>query len=232
MRTQSRLIKLLAVASLVPFGTFLAITPANSAVPQSAVLSVLHVASENKQTSKVDVYAGDMRIMRNLQLGQLLSVRITQGRYDITVFSGGGKPGKDEPLLKQSGVNLGRGSHTTFALHPNSDGVLTSSAFMNSALRNPDGRGRITVRHIAQAPAVDIQISEMTAFMNLSNQSEGSMHFPVGAKSIAVAQSNGQEVLVSPRVVTVNRPLNTIVYIWGSVEDGFRLALQRVPLKK
>jgi hypothetical protein len=232
MRAQLRFTLPIALSLLVSLGSVFITAPANAAAPNSAVLSVFHAAGEDESAPVVDVYAGNMRIMNNLKVGQLQSVRITQGRYDVTVFLDGKIPGTDEPLLRRNGVDLRTNANITFAIHPDSSGVLTASTYLNGGLRNPDGRGRLTIRQIAQAPEVDIRISGVPAFANLPNQSEASMHFPVGAQAVAVMRSGSEEMLITPRMVPVNRPLNTILYVWGSTDGGLRLAIQRVPLKK
>jgi len=49
------------------------------------------------------------------------------------------------------------------------NGVPTTDTFANCVARNPVGEGRITVRHIEAAPAVDVLVGGNVAFGNLTN---------------------------------------------------------------
>jgi hypothetical protein len=226
-RTSKGYAGVLAIAFIIS----LFVAPTSHAAPKTGVLSILHVVSGDERATVVDIFDGKRRIFNNVKVGQLRSVRLAQGRYDLAIYQDGSSPGNGVPLLRRNGVDLVRNSNITVAIHPDTDGAVTSSSFTNAGMKNPAGLGRLTVRHIAQAPQVDVRISEATAFAALTNQGEASNQLPVGTQLLDVTQAGTPDVLITPRMIPVNRPLNTIIYIWGSQDDGLRLALQRIPLR-
>lgn len=214
----------LAVALLVPSA------PAGATLPLSASLSVLHVADGIEAAQVVDVYAGSMRIMDDLRTGELRAVRITRGQYTVRVFPDGQDPRSTQPLTTIEGLRLAEQANVTVAIHRGQDGSLRATDFTNNTLRNPPAQGRVTIRHVALAPALDIQLGNARTVRSLTNSDEITIRGLRGDQLTEVLQSDGAAVLLTQRRIPIARPVNTVVYIWGSAPDGLRMALQPIPV--
>jgi hypothetical protein len=93
----------------------------------------------------------------------------------------------------------------------------------------PAGQGRLTVRHTAAAPAVDVLAGGQAVITNLANPDEQTLDLAPGTISAAVAATGTTEPVIGPADVTVSEGALTIVYAWGSLEDGnLALAVQNV----
>ena len=86
----------------------------------------------------------------------------------------------------------------TVVAHLGADGTPTLTPFENDVSEVAAGQGRLTVRHTAAAPAVDVVLADGSRpFTNLSNPNEAAADLPAGAISGAqVAPTGGPR---SPR---------------------------------
>ncbi len=200
-------------------------TPARSA-PPSASLSILNLASGNTKAAAVDVYANKTRMTRNLRTGNIRGFRMSPGRYDFAVYERSREFGK--PLLRLNNFVLRRNANVTLVIHADLSGELRTTTFRNGTPPNAMGFGRLTIRHVAVAPEVDVRIEDETLFINVANQNEVAGPLPNGPHAVQMVLTESGETLLSPREVLVDRPVNTIVYLWGSSEDGYRLASHRI----
>lgn len=214
---------------IAAFGAALLATP-SAALQQSSSLSILHVADGLPETEIVDVYAGSMRIIDDLRPGELRGVRITSGRYEVRVFPDGQDPRTASPLARIEGLRLLQDANVTVAIHPGPDGRPRATDFNNSLLRNPRGQGRVTIRHVALAPALDVQLGELRSVRSVNNSDEITIRGLLGDQFAEIRQSDTATVLVSPRRIPIARPINTVLYIWGSAPDQVRIAVQPIPV--
>ena len=86
------------------------------------------------------------------------------------------------------------GSWTVVA-HLDAEGTPTITPFENDTSAAADGQGRLTVRHTAAAPAVDIVLGDARPVENLSNPNEASRDLPAGQIAGAQIAPTGGEVL-------------------------------------
>ena len=80
----------------------------------------------------------------------------------------------------------------------------------------PTREGRLTVRHTAAAPAVDILAGGDPVIEGLENPDEEVLELDAGTVEAAVAAAGDTDPLIGPADVTVREGMNTIVYAWGS----------------
>jgi hypothetical protein len=216
---------IMLVAALTFMQLSVAASPVRSA-PQAASLSIVNLVSGESQVSALDIYVDKTRITKSLKVGNIRGFRMNPGDYDIAIYDEKIRVGK--PLLRINDFALKRDDNVTLVVHANEAGELTSSRFTNGTAANEIGLGRLTIRHVAVAPEVDIQIEGETLFINVANRKEVTGSLPAGLHAVRMVLAQGGETLLSDRQVVLNRPMNTIVYLWGSSEDGYRLASHRV----
>ena len=108
-------------------------------------------------------------------------------------------------------------------------GNPTATLFTNDPSGTAAGQGRLTVRHVAAAPAVDILAGGSAVITNLANPAESKLDLPAGTVSAAVAATGTTDPVLGPADVTIADGRNTIVYAWGSLDaDNLALAVQTV----
>ena len=218
-----------ATALVVSSGVVASASTAEAAVKKASV-AVLHAIPTGLGVDVVDVYADGARIINNLKSGQLTNVRVPQGTYDIEIFVDGQTPRNDDPALSIDNVTFLAGTCSTVTANLTETGSPTTNVFANCVARNPAGEGRVTVRHIAAAPAVDVLANGETLFGNVTNGGAATSRVPAQPYSIAVTLASNGDPVLGPEVVAVSRPFNTIVYVWGSAADGtLATTVQRVP---
>ena len=101
--------------------------------------------------------------------------------------------------------------------------------FTNDTAQTKAGEGRLTVRHVAAAPAVDILAGGSPVIEDLTNPNEATLNLPASTVSAVVALAGTTEPVLGPADVPVQDGVLTIVYAWGSAEDGnLALATQTV----
>jgi hypothetical protein len=109
----------------------------------------------------------------------------------------------------------------TVVAHLGADGTPTLTPFENDVSPLAAGQGRLTVRHTAAAPAVDIILADGSRpFTNLSNPNEAAADLPAGPITGAQIAPTGGEALAPVPDVELPAGTNLIVYAVGSLEDG------------
>lgn len=210
------------------------VAPGAQAAPKDlkANISILHAIPAGKGADVVDVFANNVRLLNNLTPGQLRTVRVRPGTYDIGIYADGSTPASGEPLLAIDNARFVSGTCSTITANLDASGAPTTNKFADCSSRNPGGVGRLTVRHIAAAPAVDFRANGEVVFGALTNGASATKQVPAGNYDITVALASNDAVVLGPATVNAMRPFNTIVYAWGSATDGtLALAFQRVDAK-
>jgi hypothetical protein len=108
----------------------------------------------------------------------------------------------------------------TVVAHLEADGTPTLTPFENDASEVAAGQARLTVRHTAAAPAVDVVLADGSRpFTGLSNPNEAAADLPAGPISGAqIAPEGGDPIAPVPDVELV-AGTNLIVYAVGSLDD-------------
>ena len=101
--------------------------------------------------------------------------------------------------------------------------------YVNDTSSIAAGQARLTVRHTAAAPAVDVRAGGEPVFTDLTNPDEASADLPAGTVSADVVLAGTEDVAIGPADVDLAEGVHTIVYAWGSAEDGnLQLAVQTI----
>ena len=112
----------------------------------------------------------------------------------------------------------GSGNWTVVA-HLGADGTPTLTPFENDVSEVAAGQGRLTVRHTAAAPAVDVVLADGSRpFTNLSNPNQAAADLPAGAISGAEVAPTGAAPIAPVPTVDLLAGTNLIVYAVGSLD--------------
>ena len=209
-----------AGAALLPLAL---VAPAQAA--ENATVSVLH----GVPGLTVDVYANGEELIPDFEPGTLTDpLELPAGTYDLAVFPAGEGP-DGEPAIEAADVEVPAGANATVVAHLDADGEPMLSLFANDVSSVPAGKARLTVRHVAAAPAVDVRASEQPVFEGLENPDEDTAEVPAGTVSADVVLAGTSDVAIGPADLDLAEGTNTIVYAWGSAADeNLALATQTI----
>jgi len=210
---RSRALALAAAGTIILAGTALTAAPAHAA--DDAKLSVLHAVPG----LTVDVYVDGKRTLDNFKPGMMAGpLELAAGTYEVAITAGDADDDSD-PAIGPVDLKLSAGGNYTAVAHLEEGGDPTATLFDNDTSRTDAGQGRLTVRHVAAAPAVDVLAGGDAVISDLTNPDEEVLNLDAGTVSASVAAAGTTEALIGPADVDVKEGVNTIVYAWGSLED-------------
>lgn len=198
-------------------------TPASA--EDTATVSVLHAVPD----LPVDVYANGERLIDDFRPGTLTDpLELPAGSYDLAIFPADAADGSGEPLLSADGVTVPAGANATVVAHLGEDGTPVLTPFVNDVSAVPAGQARVTVRHTAAAPAVDVRAGGAVVAPGLTNPDEAALVVPAGTVTADVVLAGTDTVALGPADLNLAEGTNTIVYAWGSGDAGYELAVQTI----
>jgi len=215
------------VAALVGFSPANAGENHKNGHARAAELSVLHAIPN----LPVDVYVNGALTLNDFTPGTLSdTLSLKAGMYSVAITAADA-PNADNPLLGPVKLTLRSGQNYTAVAHLAEEGTPTVTLFQNDLRPVRQDSGRLTVRHVAAAPAVDVLANGTPAITNLTNPQQAELTLPTGTISASVAATGTTVPLIGPADVTIAKRTNTIVYAWGSLADGnLAFAVQTVKL--
>nr|WP_241978906.1 DUF4397 domain-containing protein [Cryobacterium sp. Hh7] len=180
----------------------------------------------------VDVYVDNRKVIDDFEPGTLTKTfRLPAGSYTLAITAADAVDAS-APVIGPVDLAVAAGVNYTAVAHLTEAGVPTAALFANDTSATGAGQGRLTVRHVAAAPAVDVLANGAPAITGLTNPNESVLVLPVGTISAAVAAAGTTAALIGPADVAIAASTNTIVYAWGSLADGtLALAVQTVSTK-
>jgi len=191
------------------------ITPATAA-EGDAKLSVFH----GVPGLTVDVYVNGDLTLDNFEPGSLAGpLELPAGTYSVAIAAGN-STGPSPAAIGPVDLPLESGKNYTAVAHLDAAGAPTATLFTNDVSTTAAGEGRLTVRHVAAAPAVDVLAGGAPVITNLVNPKESLLNLPAGTISASVAATGTTAPVIGPADVNVAEGVNTIVYAWGSLADN------------
>jgi hypothetical protein len=217
--------KLSAAAAALAATSFIALAAPATAQEATASVVVIHGIPD----TPVDVYVNGDLTLDDFQPGDLAGpLDLPAGTYEVALTAPDAAD-DSAPILGPVSVTLEANTSYTAVAHLTEAGDPTVTPFVNDISATAAGEGRLTVRHVAAAPAVDILAGGSPVIEGLTNPNEASLDLPAGTVSASVAAAGTTDPLLGPADVAVNEGELTIVYAWGSLDDdNLALAVQTV----
>ncbi|SMQ70777.1 DUF4397 domain-containing protein [Agreia sp. VKM Ac-1783] len=196
-----------------------------SAAEGDAQLSVLHAVPG----VTVDVYVNGALTLDDFTPGTLAGpLPLPAGTYSVAITASDAADASS-PVIGPVDLTLAANGNYTAVAHLDAAGKPTATLFTNDTATLAAGEGRLTVRHVAAAPAVDVLAGGSPVITNLANPGESVLTLPAGTVSASVAATGTTDPVIGPADVDVAEGTNTIVYAWGSLADGnLALAVQTI----
>ncbi|MFF5156840.1 DUF4397 domain-containing protein [Streptomyces sp. NPDC000348] len=166
----------------------------------------------------VDVYANGDELLSDFKPGTVTEPQsLDAGTYDIQIFEAGRGPDGTPALEKE--VKVPEGGNATVAAHLSADGKPRLTAFTNDVSRVDAGKARLTVRHVAAAPAVDVRAGGQPVLTGLTNPGEDTAAVDAGTVNADVVLAGTDTVAIGPADLDLEEGTSNVVYAWGSAED-------------
>ena len=199
-----------------------------AAAAETASVSVLHGVPD----AVVDVCANGEELIADFKPGTLAGpLDLPPGTYTIAVVADEPTTNCDaDPIIGPADVSVEGGMSYTVVAHLDADGKPTATPFVNDTEAAAAGSGKLTARHVAQAPEVDVLV-DGDSVGSFSNGNEiGPAELPAGEYGVEI-QAGGTAVPTTPALdaVPIADGQNTIAYAWGTAED-LQVAVQTVAL--
>ena len=227
-----KLARVLATTSIATGMVLMSATPGiagastgSQAKASDAMVSVLH----GVPGVTVDVYANGKELLPNFAPGTLTApVALPAGQYDLKVVKPGAGASGDA-IIEAKGVTVPAGANITVVAHLGADGKPMLTPYVNDTTKLAAGKARLTVRHDAAAPAVDVRANGTPAFKGLVNPKQAMADLAAGTISADVVLAGTSTVAIGPADLNLKAGTNTIVYAWGSAADkNLKLAVQTI----
>ncbi len=185
-----------------------------------AQLSVLH----GVPGLTVDVWVNGDRTLDDFTPGSLAGpLALPPGAYELAITASDAADAS-APAIGPVTVNLAANGNYTAVANLDAAGKPTANLFTNDVSRIEAGKGKLTVRHTAAAPAVDVRAGGTPVFTNLTNPNEAKADIGAGTVKADVVLAGTSTVAIGPAEVNLAEGTSTIVYAYGSAE-GKTLAL-------
>jgi hypothetical protein len=206
------IVRILAAVSLATVGAVVVGAPAHAA--GTSKVSVVH----GIPNTPVDVYVNGRKTLDNFAPATVAGpLDLPEGSYDIALT----KPGEPatSPLLEVKGAKVPADANLSLVAHLTADGKPTITPFVNDTAKLAAGKARLTARHTAAAPAVDVRAGGQPVFTNLANPNEAKADIDAGTVNADVVLAGTGTVALGPTDVTLGEGTSTIVYAIGSATD-------------
>ncbi|MEU5656624.1 DUF4397 domain-containing protein [Streptomyces sp. NPDC047737] len=166
----------------------------------------------------VDVYANGDELLSDFEPGTVTGPQsLDAGTYDIQIFEAGQGPDGAPALEKE--VKVPEGGNATVAAHLSADGKPQLTAFTDDVSKVDAGKARLTVRHVAAAPAVDVRAGGQPVFTDLTNPDGDTAAVDAGTVKADVVLAGTDTVAIGPAELNLEEGTSNVVYAWGSAED-------------
>ena len=226
MRRRTFLAGLAALA-----GTVGLIAPGSSAqattAPTTASVTVVH-GIPGAGGFPVDIYANGGKILSSIPFGWVVTFKVPAGSYDLAIRAAGASA-SSAPVLAGT-VPFAAGSSTSVVANLKADGTPTVSVFANDLTPTAAGSARVTVRHVAKAPAVDVVAnSALRVVKGAANGQEAALAVPAARYELKLTLP-GQDAGVYYTAYPFKAGVNTILYAIGDIGGRFTVVPQEIPV--
>jgi hypothetical protein len=207
----------IALVALVAAAVAIPIAASNAAEGDSTV-TVIH----GIPGVPVDVYVNDGLAIGNfLPTDQAGPLTLAPAAYRVAVYAhtdsppASAAPRRDAAVISQTVTVPGKANVSLIA-NLDSTGTPVLSAFVNDVSPVAAGQARVVVRHLAQAPTVDVLVNGTRALTNLAHGQEQSTELPAGTYDFGVAVAPDGPTVLNLAGTSLAAGSITVVYATGS----------------
>ena len=222
-RRSMLLVALLTIASLITAA------PALAEDSPTAHLTVVH----GVPGVTVDVYVDGAKALADFAPDTVTDpIELPAGAHQVDIYAAGEGPAVIATPVLSGEINLPPGGNVSAVAHLSEGGGLALTAFLNDTTQTDPNNARLVVRHLADAPAVDIVANgSLPLFENVTNPMEGQIDVAAGTYGVTINAAGTDTVAFDAGDVTLPEGQSTIVYAVGDLTGGtFGLLVQTIEL--
>jgi hypothetical protein len=151
-------------------------------------------------------------------------VPLPAGTYDVRIVAAGDTC-DDTAILEAEGIELASGKNYTAIAYLTADGSPTLGLFKNNVKPLKSDTARLTVRHTAAAPAVDVWANGGALLEDVPNGVSATMRVPTGVYAAWVSLPGDYSPVIGPAVLDLKEGKGYQVYAWGNGTAGYEFAV-------
>jgi hypothetical protein len=174
----------------------------------------------------VDVYAGVAGLptappptIRSFQPKQIVEVQAGPGRFDIRIFAAGANPQTATPVIQVLGATIPDNAELSILAHLNGAGQPTATIYRNDNSPVQQGWSRVSVRHGAEAPAVQLTAGGVPK-LALTNPYFGDLEVPATTIPLQLQVPFTGTAITPVSSLSFASGTRYFVYAIGSVAGG------------
>ena len=176
----------------------------------------------------VDVYVnGDLTLEDFEPTTVTDPLSLPAGRYEVEIYAADADPATADPIIEGS-TDLPAGANASLVAHPKADGTPTLGVFVNDISEVAAGQARLSVRHTAAAPEVDVRADGDVILAGVANGEAGALDVPAGSYDADVVVAGSTTVAIGPASLTLAEGTNTIIYAYGTSDAGYEFLVQTI----
>ena len=156
-------------------------------------------------------------------------VALPAGSYAVKIVAAGDTC-DDAAILEATGIELASDRNYTAIAYLSEDGTPTLGLFKNNVRPVPARSARLTIRHTAAAPAVDVWANGGVLLQDVPNGASATMRVPAGVYAAWVSLPGDHEPVIGPAVLKLAKGTAYQVYAWGNADAGYDFAVVGVPV--
>lgn len=193
--------------------------PGAAAAPGDGELTVIHGIPD----VTVDVWANGASLLPGFAPGTVTDpLVLPAGTYDVVITS----PGMPADVIVEGTIYLGPGANVTAIAHLTEAGVPALRAFANDDSQIVGDNARLTVRHTAEAPPVDVWANGSVLIEDFTNPDSVTVEVPSGDYAVALSLPNMTDVIFDAGTLSLDPGVHYIVYAYGTFPDTFDVLIQ------
>jgi len=179
----------------------------------------------------VDIYVDGGAPIEDVAFGTVATVPGQPGRNTVAIRPANA-PANSAPVLSRT-FFLRKNQSKSVVAHLTASGQPALTVYANDQSPTAAGQARVTVRHDAAAPPVDIVVNNSTTLIaGLRNPNQAKADVPAGSYLVDVRAAGTTTTVLDDAPLSLDAGTNTIVYAIGSLSDGtFTVATQVLPAR-
>jgi hypothetical protein len=168
----------------------------------------------------VDVYANGASLLEDFAPGDVAGpVMLPAGHYEFEIT-----PAGSSDVVLSAAASIGNGDDVTAIAHLDENGAPTIGLFKNKMGPIWPAKARITVRHTAAAPAVDIRFKRPGGKWKIfagdvTNGEHGTRSLRTRPYKFDVVVAGTTTRVLGPAKLTLSRRTHYFINAWGSAAD-------------
>lgn len=151
-------------------------------------------------------------------------VALAAGEYDFKIVAASSTCG-GTAILEATAVALVDGGNYTAIAHLMEDGTPALDLFKNNVKPLDKGIARLTVRHTAAAPEVDVWANGSVVLEDVPHGASATMKVPTGVYAVWASLPGDHMPVIGPDVLKLTKGMAYQVYAWGDETSGYDFAV-------